>query len=302
LTTEYPLPDVGSNPNTLLGVSELPSGSTWAAGYYLDANWVNQTLVEHYDGSQWTEIPSPSPGAGGNIFFGIAAISDSDVWAVGVQFGGNGVVHPLTEHWNGTSWSVVPAVDPNGGGNTLYAVRAVSGTSVYAVGQTGTAFPSQALAEHWNGTTWSQVSAPADATESLTTLGVTGSDAALTLVGDRENGTAPYTTEVAAGAPSSLSLVSSPNSGTGENDLFGAATAADASTYAVGWSVDPSTLSHNSLIEHGVNGQWSIDTTPNPGTGDNGFAGITAIPGGGLWAVGVFSASGNTSTLIAHHC
>ncbi len=300
--TEYPLPDIGSNPNTLLGVSELPSGSTWAAGYYLNANWVNQTLVEHYDGSQWTVIPSPSPGAGGNLFFGIAATSDSDVWAVGVQFDGNGVVHPLTEHWNGSSWSVVPAVDPNVGGNTLYALRAVSSNSVYAVGETGTAFPSQALVEHWDGSKWSQLRSPADATESLTTLGVTGSDTALTLVGDRESGTAPYTTEVAAGAPSSLSLVSSPNTGAGENDLFGATTAADGSTYAVGWSVDPSSLNHNSLIEHGVGGQWSIDTTPDPGTGDNGFAGITAIPGGGLWAVGVFSGSGNNATLIAFHC
>ncbi len=197
---------------------------------------------------------------------------------------------------------MVPVVDPNGGGNILYALRAVSSNSVYAVGQTGTAFPSPALVEHWDGTKWSQLASPADATESLTTLGVTGSDTALTLVGDRESGTAPYTTEVAAGAPSSLSLVSSPNNGTGENDLFGATTAADGSTYAAGWSVDPSSLNHNSLIEHGVGGQWSIDTTPNPGTGDNGFAGITAIPGGGLWAVGVFSGSGNNATLIAFHC
>ena len=191
--------------------------------------------------------------------------------------------------------------DPNGGGNTLYALDAVSSNSVYAVGQTGTAFPSQALIEHWDGTKWSQLASPADPTESLTTLAVTGSDSSLTVVGDRESGTAPYTTEVATGAPSSLSLVASPNA-TGENDLFSATTAADGTAYAAGWSVDPSTGNYLSLIEHQVGGVWSIQPTPNPGSGANGFAGITAIPGGGLWAVGNFASSGNNATLIAHNC
>ena len=300
--TEYPLPNVGMNQNTLLSDSELPSGHTWAVGYFQNANWVQQTLVERWDGTQWSVIPSPDPGAGGDILYGVAAMSDSDVWAAGAQQDSNGVFHPLIEHWNGTSWSVVPAADPNGLGNALYAIRAVSANSVYTVGQTGTAFPSTALVEHWNGTNWSSLPSPADAAESLTTLGVTGSDSALTLVGDRENSTSPYTTEVATGSPSSLSLVSSPNNGAGENDLFGAATAADGSTYAVGWYIDSSSGNHLTLIEHGVNGQWSIDPSPSPGTGDTGFSAVTAIPGGGLWAVGVTSGSGNFSTLIAHHC
>ncbi len=41
---------------------------------------------------------------------------------------------------------------------------------------------------------------------------------------------------------------------------------------------------------------------PDPGTGDNGFAAVTAVPGGGLWAVGVTSGKGNNSTFTAHHC
>ncbi len=278
--TEYPLPNVGMNQNTLLSDSELPSGHTWAVGYFQNANWVQQTLVERWDGTQWSVISSPDPGAGGDILYGVAAISDRDVWAAGAQQDSNGVFHPLIEHWNGTSWSVVPAAE----------------------GQTGAAFPSTALVEHWNGTNWSSLPSPADAAESLTTLGVTGSGSALTLVGDRENSTSPYTTEVATGSPSSLSLVSSPNNGAGENDLFGAATAADGSTYAVGWYIDSSSGNHLTLIEHGVNGQWSIDPSPSPGTGDTGFSAVTAIPGGGLWAVGVTSGSGNFSTLIAHHC
>jgi hypothetical protein len=261
-----------------------------------------QTLIEHWNGSQWSVVPSPSVASSTNILYGIAAVSDSDIWAVGITVDANNVTHPLTEHYNGSSWSVVSAVDPNGGGNSLYALDAVSGNSVYVVGQTGGSFPSQALIEHWNGSGWSQLSSPADATESLTSLGVTGTDSSLTVVGDRESDTAPYTTEVASGAPSGLSLATSANISGDENDLFGATTAADGSAYAVGWAADPSTGNYSSLIEHGVNGQWSIDTTPDPGTSANGFAGVTAIPGGGLWAVGAFANKANNATLIAHHC
>lgn len=277
---QVPSPSIGSLDNNLAAVSAASASDAWAVGdYYTAAN--------------------PK---GGNILYGISALSDTDAWAVGVQLDANGGTHPLTEHWDGTSWTVVPAVDPNGGGNALYALDAVSSGSVYAVGQTGAAFPSQALVEHWNGSGWSQLASPADAAESLTTLGVTGSDAALTLVGDRESDTAPYTTEAATGAPSRLSLVTSPNNGAGENDLFGVTTASDGTIYAAGWYADPSSGNYFSLIEHETGGVWSIDSSPNPGTGSNGFAGITAIPGGGLWAVGNYSNSGNNATLIAHHC
>jgi hypothetical protein len=45
-----------------------------------------------------------------------------------------------------------------------------------------------------------------------------------------------------------------------------------------------------------------VTTTPDPGTGDNGFAGMASVPGGGVWAVGVSAGSGNFSTLVAFHC
>ena len=106
----------------------------------------------------------------------------------------------------------------------------------------------------------------------------------------------------AAGPPSSLALASSPSAGTGENDLFAATTAADGSTWAAGWYIDQNSGDHETITEQGVNGQWSIVPSPNPGAnGDNGFAGISAIPGGGLWAVGIETDHANPSTLIEYH-
>ena len=300
--TEYPLPNVGPNEQCLLGVSALPGGTVWAVGYYVNAEFQQKTLVQHFDGSNWSVIPSPSPGGRQNILYGVSGLSDSDAWAVGGDQDASGVWHTLTEHWDGSSWTAVPSVDAGSAGNQFYAVSAASPTSLYATGQqAGAGFPSQALTEHWNGTSWSVLATPSDGTETLTPYAMTGNDSALAIAGDRESSSTPYTTMVASGAPNKLALEPTPNSGAGEQDLFGATTAADGSTYAAGWFVDPSSLNHGSLVLHGVNGQWSTDSTPDPGTGDNGFAGITAVPGGGLWAVGVSSNNGNFSTLIAYH-
>jgi phosphoesterase family protein len=248
--TAYPLPQVGLNENTLLGVSELSEGRTWAVGYYVNAEYAQRSLVEHWDGSSWQVIPSPNPGGEGDILYGVAAVSDSDVWAVGGQQDSSGIWHPLVEHWDGKSWSTV--------------------------------------------------STPTDSTESLDPLGVTATNSGVTVVGDRETDVVPYATLVATGSPSGLELNNTPNNGTEENDLFAATTAADGSTWAAGWYIDPSG-SHETLVEHGVNGQWSLSPSPNPGTGENGLAGIAAIPGGGIWAVGIAANNGSPSTLIEYH-
>jgi hypothetical protein len=122
-------------------------------------------------------------------------------------------------------------------------------------------------------------------------------------VGQQETDTAPYTTYVAAGAPGSLSILTTPNDGSGENDLFAADTAADGSTWAVGWFIDPSTDTHAPLTLQGVNGVWSLVSNPAfPPGYDSGLAAISAIPGGGLWAVGVTATSkSNYSALIEWH-
>jgi hypothetical protein len=54
----------------------------------------------------------------------VAAISEEDVWAVGAHQDASGLWHTLTEHLDGSSWSVVASVDAGAGGNQLYAVKA----------------------------------------------------------------------------------------------------------------------------------------------------------------------------------
>jgi hypothetical protein len=301
--TAFPLPNVGVQQNVLQAVSMPGPGKAWAVGYFVNGKFQQQTLIEHFDSTVWSVVPSPSPGALQNILYGVAAVTDTDVWAVGADQDANGLWHTLAEHWDGSAWSVVKTVDAGANGNQFYAVKALASNSVYAVGQqAGAGFPNQALVEHWDGKTWSVVAAPADASTALP-LGVTATASSLTFVGEQETDTAPYTNYVVAGSPGSLSIQSTPNAGSGENDLFATATANDGTTFAVGWDINTNSGNHDPLILHGVNGTWSIDSTPNPTTGgDSGFAAVSPIPGGGLWAVGV-TATGksNFSSLIEFH-
>ena len=302
--TAFPLPNVGPNINSLFAVSMLPDGEAWTVGYFVNASFHEETLVEHFDGSTWTVVPAPSPGARQNILYGVTALSHCDVWAVGGFQDGKGTWHPLALHWDGSAWTQVPGAEPGATGNVLYAVSA-SGGGIFATGQqAGTHFPGKALVERWDGHAWQVVSTPTDAGGTDISLGLTVAGPFATIVGDRESSVSPYTTFVAAGDASGVHAVASPNVGAGENDLFAAATAADGSTWAVGWLIDPSTGNHNTLVEHGVHGTWSVVDSPNPNQslGDNGLSSVARIPGGGLWAVGLTTnTDGNNAALILHH-
>jgi hypothetical protein len=301
--TAFPLPNVGVQQNVLLGVSMPAPGKAWAVGYFESGSFVQSTLVEHFSGGTWSVVPSPNPSNQHNILYGVTAISDSDVWAVGAQQDSSGVWHTLSEHWDGSSWSVVPAVDVGSSGNHFYAVKANASNDVYAAGQSaGTGFPNTALIEHWDGKRWSVVASPADPATALP-LGVTATTSSLTVVGQQETDTAPYTTYVAAGALGPLAIQNTPNVALAENDLFSVTTAVDGSTWAVGWALDIAAGVHAPLILHGLQGVWSLVASPSFPNLDSGLASIAGVPGGGLWAVGVTSAAKNSnySTLIEFH-
>jgi len=297
--TAYPLPNVGAQQNVLLGVSMPAPGKAWAVGYYESGKFVQSTLIQHFSGGTWSVVPSPNPSPTQNFLCGVAAISDSDVWAVGAQQDAHGVWHTLTEHWDGSSWSFVPAVDPGAGGNQFYAVKANASNDVYAVGQqAGSGFPGTALVEHWDGIAWRVVASPAVPSASILPLGVTATGLLLTVVGQKESDTAPYTTYVAAGAPGTLTIQNTPNIAGAENDLFAVTTAANGLTWAVGWVLDIAAGVHAPLILSGVNGNWSAVANPGfPGL-DSGLESITSVPGGGLWAVGVTTSTGKNSQYL----
>jgi hypothetical protein len=101
----------------------------------------------------WRIVSSPS--VPGGELMGVAALSGSDVWAVGSR-SVNGVFSPLAEHWNGSSWSSVPISAP-GSFNELLSVSGSSSSDVWGVGVSSNW---SGLLEHWNGSSWKVVASP----------------------------------------------------------------------------------------------------------------------------------------------
>ena len=69
--------------------------------------------------------------------------------------------HAYTTHWNGTSWTEVPAATLLAGRNRLFAVSGSSSHDVWAVGTRRHEGVFRTLTEHWDGSTWTVVHAPA---------------------------------------------------------------------------------------------------------------------------------------------
>lgn len=101
----------------------------------------------HWNGSQLID-------QGESGFDGLAAVSPCNVWAVG---GAGNPISPFIEHWDGSSWAVVPSPDP-GGTAGLTAVSAASASDIWAVGDSFGTHDNLIL--HYDGSAWTQVPSP----------------------------------------------------------------------------------------------------------------------------------------------
>jgi len=83
-----------SSGDTVTGVSLPPTGRPWMVGTYWPTATFFQALAERRTSSGWQQVP-----VGHTTFEGVAALSDSDAWAVGAAI----------YRWNGSSWNQVVA-------------------------------------------------------------------------------------------------------------------------------------------------------------------------------------------------
>jgi hypothetical protein len=160
-------PNASTQNNLLSGVTAISATDVWAVGDFQTttaAGTVFQTLAEHWNGTAWSIVASANGGGPGAELNGVAAVSASDVWAVGDSGSGT-----LIEQWNGTSWAVVTSPNPaTAAFSTLSDAAIVSASDIWAVGQSrnSSGIPAT-LIEQWNGTSWTIVTSPAPGTESL---------------------------------------------------------------------------------------------------------------------------------------
>jgi hypothetical protein len=287
-----PSPNVtGSTYDVLNGISAVSATDIWAVGYagFVGRTPERQTLVEHWNGSRWRIVPSPSPGNhSGNDLFGVNAISSSDIWAVGDFFSGlNGQRGgALTIHWNGTRWSVVP--NP-GTLATLNAVTSLGTSNVWAVG-------TDAL--HWDGTKWSHVGVQIP----HPSQGISLQSLSATSAGDiwasgfynypTPEGTFPVGL-IEHSTGSSFTIVPSRVK---SSWLYGIKALAPNKVWAVGLSNGPP-----AIVERWNGTSWSLGASLSPGSWQSFFA-VDALASGEAWAVGAFNPGfGSNVTMTAHH-
>ena len=134
----------------------------WAVGasFPTGINGQPQSLTEHWNGSSWVVVPATDPDSPAvSLLWGVTCVTSSDCWAVGGQSDGGSpsLPVPLTEHWDGSSWTVVPAPSAPG---YLFSVTCVTGSDCWAAGATvvgsgnGTA---NGVIDHWDGSAWTTV-------------------------------------------------------------------------------------------------------------------------------------------------
>ncbi|HEX2712207.1 MAG TPA: hypothetical protein VHM88_08295, partial [Candidatus Acidoferrales bacterium] len=141
-------------------VAAVGSNNIWAAGYSDDPSCLcGQTVIEHWDGSSWTISSSPNPGVA-DYLTGIAAVSATDLWAVGYEWISQSTWVPLLLHYDGQSWSPFDQSQLQFG--QLSSVFALATDDVWAVGWIGMVPNIQGLALHWNGTSWTRVTFPTE--------------------------------------------------------------------------------------------------------------------------------------------
>ena len=145
--TGVPPPSPGGVENVLEGVTAPSPCNVWAVGNYTDVvDGPVLSLAEHWNGTAWKVVPTPSPDTDRNFIRAVAGASASDLWAVG-ETGSNSFIL----HWAGTAWTQAPSPSPGSDFNDLSGVDAVSATDAWAVGQFSVGSGAMPLVLHWDG-------------------------------------------------------------------------------------------------------------------------------------------------------
>jgi len=298
-------PNVETSDNSLTKAAVVSANDIWAVGSYVNSTNINQTLIEHWDGSAWTVVSSPNVAASYNFLNGVAVVSAKDIWAVGYsQNTSNFISQTLTEHWNGSTWSIVSSPDVGTGYNFLNGVTVVSTNDVWAVGYYANTKTNklQTLTEHWNGSAWSIVSSPNAGRGPNVFTGVASvSTSDIWAVGYYRNySTRTDQTLTEHWNGSAWSVVSSPNAGLAYDHLTAVASVTASDVWAVG-NHDASNATQT-LIEHWDGSTWTIISSPNVGTSYNILNSIAVVSASNFWAVGNHDTTGGVSaqTLIEH--
>ena len=275
--------------NTLLSVSSSGPDDAWAVGFLgSGAGGFVGTLTLHWDGVSWTVVPSPSPGAFFNALFGVVAIARDDAWAVGSYSNSLSFRdRPLSMHWNGTMWSLVPVARRPRALMDLYGVDAAPAGRVWTVGASALhpSVDNRTVVESWTGAEWTIAPSPtprSGVTRLAAVDALSPSRAwAVGIRGPINKGR----TLVERWDGRRWAAMPSPNVGNGVNALAALAVRAPKDEWAVG-SFQTGSEATQALVERFDGRAWSVMATPRV-RGSASLRAVAAVRHREAWAVGV---------------
>ena len=144
------LPQPGPQLDTVAGTGP---DDVWAAG---GAPEFGPGVIEHFDGTTWTEVSSPVLNGG---ITSISADSPGDAWGLGSDLSGCCEPVPIVAHWNGIAWTEVKTPFSSGVAEfstRLSSIDAISPTDVWVVAMVGRVW----VFYHFDGSHWHKVLQP----------------------------------------------------------------------------------------------------------------------------------------------
>jgi hypothetical protein len=265
-----------------------------AVGDYYNSAGAIVLLAERWTGENWTVQAAPAPaGASGSQLTGVSCLSAGACTAAGYYTNSAGVIVPLVETWNGTSWAIQAVPAPAGASASGFlAVSCTSASACTAVGDdTNPVGASLPLAERWNGTTWSVQATPnpagADATglfavscASATACTATGSTAG-------SSGTPSPLAEAWHGTTWKVQATALP-AGAGGGQLTGVSCTSAQACTATGYASD-NEGGFAALAERWNGTAWGIQATPNPaGAGQSALSAVSCTSPTACTAAGAY--------------
>ena len=278
------------------GISCVSAAACTAVGFYQNRRHVLRTLVESWNGTTWSVVPSPNIGPSlANQLEGVSCVSASACTAVGFHNGKGAGSGTLVESWDGTSWSVVPSPSPG----VLGGVSCLSVTACTAVGRSGT---QKTLVESWNGTSWSVVPTPTPGIAGDLNAVSCASATACTAVGsfDRSGDVIKTLVESWNGASWSVAPSSQPPPVNGSSWLTGVSCVSPSACTAVGLHEQMLNVQIRTFVESWNGTSWSAVPSPNAGraTTGNFLNGVSCTSATACTAVGTYANSAGGKTLV----
>ncbi len=303
-----PSPNTTNAINLLIGLDAVDATNIWAVGFSTHdfGGSLETTLVEHWDGTAWSIIPSPNPQPHNpdlgpyevsNELFDLAVVNGHDIWAVGesVTFS-NG--QPLTMHWNGNKWTAIPS-PVTGDYGFLRSVDAVSAKKEWAIGTQYNQGFQEIIIRHWDGTQWNIVPAPpiSGSVPVMTSIKhVAAND--IWAVGYRLE-VFDYRTTILHYDGTAWSVIDSPNVNERSNFLHDLTVVAKNDIYAVG-AFETDFATGESLVMHWDGNAWTIMPSPNRSDSLNELFTVAAVGPNDVWAAGDDFGAANYETFVVH--